>query len=385
MPAYTVEASRSSDMDERFGFETHGSFRCAYGSEKLCIIFICVIASLCLSAIFGFLMSMTNASEALFSAIALLVAIAVIGGIGTVLIAVVLYGREYYYSADEAKMTIIGENKTLDIFYTNVISVRYYPLMLFGHKQRGFRVAVTTNKSTLIFNMVYRRFDARMTPATTPFRLLEERAGLVTQQDVYKAMKQRQINMSDHDRLVEEGNLERPVVTIDRSKTRVDETRIGYVKSEEDFVIAKGKFFTPHPRKVLILILCSSGAVLWMFFHIIGFAQTGQLGFLLIGALTSTVFVAAYRVLRRMEHSYIADGREFRITPKKGKEETIYYCDVDKVNYKPLKSLWRQYGYRVDIVTKYRTITYDCLFLANKKYQHAKDLPFRVIEEHITK
>ncbi len=380
MSAYTADLSRSQKKE----FETHGFFRCAYSTEKFYMILIICVCFACMSAVSAFMVSwMTDSSQALFIALAILVCDVILAAVAIVLLRLVLYGREYSYSADESKMTICGEAKRMDIYYSNVISVQYEELMLFRLK-RGFRVTIITKKSQIVFNMIYRRFDARMTPDSTPFRILEEHAGLLNIMSVDEAVQLRRSQMTEQQLAYEDGLLERPIVRSERPQIVINQPKISYVDSEESLIIAKGKFFTPHPKRLLFsgIILLISEA--WMFFHAFMFEKTGEFEFIIIGAVIIPFAIGAYRIASRKEYSYVADGREFRITSK-GCSETLYYCDMVEVKYKLLKLLWREYGYRVSIVTKYRTITYDCLFLANKKYQETKELPFHILEEHIPK
>ncbi len=381
MPAYTVETSRGRKYDERYGFETHGQFRCAYGSEKFLIAFICIICFICMSAVSAFMLSwMTSTEQALFIAMAILVCWAILAAVSLVLIRFVMFGREYYYSADESKMTITGEAKTVDIFYTSVMDVKYEPIMLFG-KQRGFRVNITARKSSLVFNMVYRRFDAHMTSEKTPFHILEEHAGLLDQRNIDLTMKLRREAMNDRERAYEDGMLERPTVRNERNELKFRNVTIKPLVSDDDMVITKGSFFVPRRCEIIIMLGTILVGVLSTLLCISLIVE--DIIFLLVGIAVDLILVGVYRMIYRKEYTYTADGKEFRISDKNGRTEIIYYCDVLNVNYKPIKFLWRERGYHVDIITKYRTITYHCLFLANKRYQNTKDLPFHIIEERI--
>lgn len=387
MPAYTIESARSSKTDERFGFETRGCFRCAYSTEKFYLILIAVLYAVGMFGTATGMMALFSMSEdaALMCAISILGLWLVWTAVCAVVFSLVLYGSEYRYSADDDKMTIIHGGNTMDIFYYNVLSVRYEPLELFG-KQRGFIVTVVTRRSTNVFRMVYRRSDARMTPESTPFAILEERTGLNKPSDPDLIIRHRKEHMTDRERELEAGMLERPELrSLKQVKANAD-TSISYVQSEDDFIIAKGRFHVPHKYEpfiiITILAICAAAVLVSVIFGIILRDPTIILG---IGALAVLLGVASARMSVRVEYTYEADGREFSITDKKGVTETIYYCDVQAVEYKPLILLWQQRGYRVSIVTKYRTITYNCLFLANKKHQDTHDLPFAVIEERMPK
>lgn len=382
MPSYTIEQARSSKTDERFGFETHGKFRCAYSTEKFYLILIAALYILGLSAISGFMLSTLEApSQALFIALAILGGWAIWTVICVIPFRLVLFGSEYDYSADGDKMTIYHGMSTMDIFYYNVMSVRYEPLSFLG-RQRGFVVTIVTRKSTSVFRLIYRRFDAKMSPETTPFAILEERAGLKKESDPDLVIRHRREKMDEQQLAAEDAMLERPVLRSEKQVQVNIQPRISRVESEDDFIIAKGVFFTPFRYELLLLLCCILGCLLSMAAIAYLAAVLNYAALMLFGLLTIPIAIAAWRVARRTEYRYEADGREFRISGRKHKE-VVYYRDVEEVRYKPLKLLWMQRGYKVAIVTKYRAICYDCLFLANRKHQRAEELPFHVIEQRI--
>ncbi len=385
MSSYTIESARSSKTDERFGFETHGKFRCQYSLEKFYMILIIVVYVLGLSAISGFMMSWMEAElQALFIALAIIVSWAIWTVICVIPFRLLMFGSEYEYAADDDKMTIYHGTNTMDIFYYNVMCVRYEPLNFFG-KQRGFVVTLVTRRSTNVFRLIYRRFDAMMKPETTPFAILEERAGLSKPSDPDLVVRHRRERMNEQELAIEDGKLERPVIRNEKQITVNIEPHINYVENDDDFMIARASFHTPHRFELLVAVLCIAGCLFT--FAAISFISNwlDYSPLILFSLLAIPIFIGIWRVARRTEYKYEADGREFRITDPKGRKETIYYCDVEAVNYKPLRGLFGQRGYKVDIVTKYRTITYNCLFLANRKYQNTHELPFHIIEEHIQK
>ncbi len=384
MSDYTVEAARAVTYDERFGYESRGQFQCIRKNENLFIILIGTICLLIPCIVTAVVFSLKDhVSQLLLCASTSILAFVIFISLGIVLIRLVMFGNEYSYSADEQKMTIWGGERTVDIFYSNVVCVRYEPIMLLKTKQRGFRVTVITKKSTLIYNMVYRRFDATMTPATTPFRLLEERAGLLKAPDIDAAVQRRLSRMQEQGKPMEDFVPERPAAKLQRTKVTVNESKISYVKSEEDFLISKGRFTALHPRKTSMLIYMLLADLTSTAVFVILILKHHNLWLLLINAVIWLVFAVIFAAISRSKYTYIANGREFRITDSRGRTETIYYCDAVDVQYKPLKFLWRDRGYRVYIVTKYRTISYNCLFLSNKRYQQTADLPFQLIKERI--
>jgi len=387
--ALTTLQVRSSEFDERFGYETSGSFHCPFSMEKF---YIGLVVFLAVGGCVGldiFLISSfpPDFKVLIFLALALLVGFAVWLLLCFIALRLLLKGSEYYYKADEAKLTIFHGPQTQDFFYINIMDVHYEPLMLLKW-QRGFVVTVVTRKGTHTFKYIYDNLHSRMAPENTPFFILEDRAGLRKAADPDLYFRRMREQQTEREEVIESGKAERPIKYDER--LHPDNIEIKPI-SEDKFIIAKGTFFSPQTLAKIILLpiaIAVCGLILAIFVNeallstemILGLGYSA-LSILLIGIIVVCIsFLASYP-----EYKYEADSLEFRITDPKGKCNAIYYIDVTEVKYSPLKQLGIQRGYKVEIITKYRTITYNWLFLKNRKFQKASETPFHIIEEHIEK
>lgn len=386
--AFTTIDARSSDLDERFGFEKSGSFHCPYSAEKFFIVLLAVIAVSGLVGITWVLMASfpPEAEVMIFLAMALLLGYAIWGVLCFVALRLLLKGSEYTYKADESKLTIFHNPQTMDFFYMNIIHVRYEPLM-FLRWQRGFLVTVVTRKGTHTFKYIYDNLHAHMAPENTPFYILEDRAELRKETDPDLYFRHKREHQTPKEELIESGRLERPIRCDERLHAA---EKIKTVESEDEFIIARGTFSSPHPLDKIMLILAiiiciaAIAAAISMIQRWLRADFEGV--FIFLGVLVfALVMVGLYRVTNYQRSTYEADGKEFRITDHKGHKETIYYNDVTEVKYSPLKIFGIQRGYKVDIITKYRTISYKYLFLKNRKFQKTGETPFKIIEDHIIK
>ncbi len=387
--AFTTIDARSSKLDERFGFETSGTFHCPYSVEKFYIVLLLILAiGGCVGLDILLVSSFPDDSDVfLFLALALLVSFAIWLLICFIALKLLLKGSEYYYKADESKLTIFHGPQTMDFFYMNIMNVRYEPLMLLKW-QRGFVVTVVTRKGTHTFKYIYDNIHARMAPENTPFYILEDRAGLRKEADPDLYFRRMREHQTEREEVFESEKAERPIKYDERLHPADVEIK---PVDENKMIIAKGTFSTPHnPVKLLLLSLAI--AICIFILIILGVqAATSTVMILEIGytALSALMIVATlfclYYVLHYPEYRYEADRLEFRVTDPKGKSEAIYYIDVTDVRYSPLKQLGIQRGYKVEIITKYRTITYNWLFLRNRKFQETSETPFKVIEDHIEK
>ncbi len=385
--AATKIQSNNSEHERLFGFETSGLFHCPYSAEKFFAVLLIAAAIGGCVAIYTFLTkSIPQGGKAtLFTALALPVGAAIWLAICIVVFRLVIRGAEYCYKADESKLTIMHGSQCMDFFYSNILDVRFEPLMLLKW-QRGFTVTVVTRKGSHTFKYLYDNLHSKMTPETTPFFILRERAGLNQQPDPDLYFKHKRENAAARESALESGMLERPVAYHERSAAAAEPVKIS-VKEDKDIVISKGSFRAARSMASLALQIAALCGAAVLFFFILQFMLRGNvLGGLISTLLTAAllvVLVGVYRSISYIEMTYEATKSEFRVTdPQKGCE-AIYYNDVDNVRYTPLRQLGKQCGYNVSIITKYRTITYKYLFPKNKRFQQPSETPFDIITQNM--
>lgn len=91
-------------------------------------------------------------------------------------------------------------------------------------------------------------------------------------------------------------------------------------------------------------------------------------------------------VIRNGElYNYRANGREFVIISKNGKEEHILYSDVQDVVCRPVSYMLFIKGYKVEILTRYGVLRYNYVNEGIKRRLTESTLPFEVIRERISK
>jgi len=391
----TSRTGSMEDMESRFGYKESGTFRCAYGNEKpLLIMLAAVTAVLAVSVLLGISVMIEDVTAVFFFAILLVIAETIVFFTAACLAKLILYGKECFYHADEGKLSIDRAGKFEDFFYTNIMCVRYDPFVTFG-KQRGFIVTITTRKNTVVYKYVFGRTNVVMSPDKTPFAILEERAGLrelreqqtntptTTQAPAYipaerPTEEQTNIIASEEVTCTDGGILGRNVTA---------DMKISYVNSEEEQLTAKGTFRVPSRYELLLFIVCLTLAVAAASDALADFARAEN-ALDDVAPIAGIIFVlltiAVFRLFHRAEYTYTADSREFRIKDKQGKETVIYFCDVERVEYKPYKLLWKQRGYIVSIVMKYTTVQYKYLFPYRGTRPKPQDTPFHHIERMIS-
>lgn len=199
-----------SPNDERFGFSTKGSFRCAYENQRLVIIGFFIAlgimaagAVIILIAVWDMITTPPDISEydgtriGLFAfntgiygsyviAVAAIVIIIILTLIAFAITLTVLHaGRIHEFKANEVYFEIIPPDPTIPhtiIYYDDVIMV-YAEERKFLFTEHGLDVTVRTKKGNLFFRYVHTTESKMNGLPDTPFNILMERAGLVSRPD----------------------------------------------------------------------------------------------------------------------------------------------------------------------------------------------------------
>ena len=84
------------------------------------------------------------------------------------------------YYADQNEFKITDNHKHAEyLFYSDIVSVDYDPIKLFSCVPRGFRVTITTEYRTIVYDYLFFGNFSSSSPEDTPFHLLETRVQAV--------------------------------------------------------------------------------------------------------------------------------------------------------------------------------------------------------------
>lgn len=84
------------------------------------------------------------------------------------------------YYADQNEFKITDNHKHAEyLFYSDIVNVDYDPIKLFSCVPRGFRVTITTEYRTIVYDYLFYGNFGSSSPEDTPFHLLETRAQAV--------------------------------------------------------------------------------------------------------------------------------------------------------------------------------------------------------------
>ncbi len=367
----TSRIGNAEAIEQKFGFKEIGTFRCAYGNEKPLLVCLAIVTVMLCGGVLIFSTWVIAGEESmLFWMLVFTFSEAAVLFVCATLAKLILYGKECFYHADEQKMSIERAGKFEDFFYMNVVAVNYRPLVTLG-KQRGFTVTITTRKGTAVYKFIFARTDVVMEPSKTPFAIIEQRAGINNEPQFRQSAQPVETETSPE--------------ALPFSRSAQTLPTFAALTPEQELT-AKGSFRVPHKHELLIFTLCCAVGVAAMVDGMCDLASGAPHPELIIICIVLLVLldIGFYRMMHRTEYKYAADSKEFRITDKKGEQTVIYFCDVERIEYKPYRLLWKQRGYTVNIVMKYKTLTYKYLFLANKKWEETTDMPFYHIERMVS-
>ncbi len=392
--AFTNTGSDRSSVDDRFGYIEKGTFRHPYGNEKPILV---IAAGLFLAAylgiVFGIMYPQYGTSAFMFYAILSVVLFFAEIFIFATIFNIILLGKQCSYYADSVKFTVTVSGKRDIFYYEDVHFVRFEPFSTLG-RPRGHRITIVTRSGEYKYSYLAPKNKKFGFPEDTPFFILKRNA-------------EKDTTPEENRLLYSDADLERPVVNMVYSKVAENsvhkkipehlkpENNVKILNSEDEILITKGVFRVPHEKEsiryALLALMLVAGICLGLFLFFT--LRIGAIFGYDIGPelyiLTTIIWILLAGTLFNhtrdgRDISYEMDGKEFRITDN-GITKAIYLCDVEDVVYMPLHFLWKQRGYKVQIITKYTIIEYKYLFPRNRKNVPTNHTPFFYIEEKIGK
>lgn len=366
---YSSESS-FSPVEERFGFRTSGSFLCATPFDVPAMI-VLHAAAVVVAAVIVLILLVPHFfdSSVLYFALETCVAVAVwLFCIGTV-IRIAMRGERYAYTADEKCFTVKYKKEELSFEYAQVRSVTYVPIRYFG-RHRGYEVRIETATFTKKYVYLFENLRMNYPTARTPFHIIEERAGL-TECEAYAG---RHGN--------ENGNFS------GSCKAAQQEIKGDVMPWKGTFCSPKRGYFQITAVVSAVLAVLIGGMIYCVATLAAGkslarFATDAALVGVTIAALvwlwlTIAVIQAVYT---GDQNRYEFDGSEFRAADRRGVRQSIYKCDVTALKFSTLRLYFRIYGYRVEVVTKYRSYYFTYLFPNRKRPTPERMTPFHLLED----
>ena len=175
-----------SPVDDRFDYARKGIFRCKMKNEFIIVLAVLFVSgSVWLLMLFDVLttqITMQNALSAPLFEIFMFAGLIAIPFLSIGIVRTVLSGDEYSFTADMTKMLIVCPKRGMrcDVFYSDVIRVDYKEINLFS-KLRGYDVTILCRSGDIKFSFLFPYKAYTKNKELTPFRIIEEKAGIITQ------------------------------------------------------------------------------------------------------------------------------------------------------------------------------------------------------------
>lgn len=174
-----------AERRQYYGIIARGEMRCRRKGESLRAFAVILAILLCQAAALAVLANNVATSDIIelpFQGLEFLLLTEGAFMIGWGVVRMICDGRPYTYEADEKefRITSVGKKPKREVlYYTDVAAVEYKPLHHLNRRLRGYRVTITTKYRKIVYDYVFGRKKLFTEPKDTPFRIIEEQAGLV--------------------------------------------------------------------------------------------------------------------------------------------------------------------------------------------------------------
>ncbi len=183
-------------IEDRFGFQSRGIFRCAHPAERIYIIITlaaAIILWICFYEIWGqqfvyiYHLSDNTSQEgktphALFFAVAFSVITGIIVIAAIIIIRMIMQGQIYNYTADSNMFSFYSAKarvRKTDIHYNDVVSMTFDKRVIFGFIDRGYTVTIETRSLGRIeLEYLHNKSSVSRDPENTPFHIIAERTNI---------------------------------------------------------------------------------------------------------------------------------------------------------------------------------------------------------------
>jgi len=413
----------SPPVNNRFDFSASGNYRAPYKLEPLLtgLFFgVCgTVGLLALLFVLRFIRRNVKDNTAdtmlvLAAFVILMIVEVLVVTTAIVLVKIVRGGYVCSYTADKARFITNEGGNTRTIYYDEVQSVNFFPKTVFG-KVRGYDVNVRLNGYDETYSIVSEGF---LSEKSTPFYIIVERVEQIRRdaaRERYEAEmakltvsvsmpKPENVRQAPSSRLGQDAVM--PAVSLsaiaaatpakseeasikpDEISTKPNEKNETYVGSDGrerlyNEVIGSGRFKVMCSRKKTLTLAIIAAAAPPLFYFLGNLLYNGIMTMLmlpylviLLGIVTAGIMVIIFLI--GDECTYRANGREFVVTDKKGGETHITYENAQSVHY--FNTLL---GYKVEILTVYGVISYNCIYKRKKTFLKSETLPFDIIAKNI--
>lgn len=416
----------SNDLNaRRSGFSASGTYRAPYKLEPLVTGLVWGVVGVLSLLIALFAIKFVRANWSFDSsdmmlvlavAVCFIIVEALVIAIGVVLVRITGGGYKCSYISDDERFITNEGGNSRTIFYEDVQAVQYVPRSVFG-RIRGYEVTVLLNGYQEQYAVISEGF---ISEKSTPFYIITERVEQIRREQSRERYEQElsklgvselnaptrrnspetvgsaAANRLGQDVAMPGLNLSAMAAAVslqEKLSEDTDKVKDSYIdkdRREQSYneVIGSGRFKVMCSRKKTVLLAVIAVVAFALTWHFSGMRYYGLTTLLSGSWKPYVILLAGIAIIGLMvilffigdECNYRANGREFVVTNKKGGETHIAYEHAQSVHY--FNTLL---GYKVEILTIYGVISYNCVDKRKKIYERPELLPFDIITKNIRK
>ena len=335
-----------------------------------------------------------------------------------------LRGNPAHYSCDDVKFTVTSADASTTLYFTAIEDITFAERKFLKLK-RGYDVTVFTSERSYRFTIVFNGFNNLPRPEDTPFnpivtwvRCADKRlSSSLSQQEFVRPapdmsapcaplLRSAPTPSTDEMPTVGGSSLQGVLSRLDEELNAaadaaaqpvppappvqpVPSPEQERIAAEENPVITLGTFSCEHPSTWVLRIFAAASSVVGGLFVLRGLAMIGSVSKMdyAVGALALIIWVVVWITLFRFgntgtEYSFRLRRTEMTITRRGGREEVLYTRDLVRVEHRPMRFLWRQYGWVITVVTRYKKLSFRVLFPYGKKFCPYNKTALAQLEEY---
>lgn len=398
------------------GFEQSGTFYSAVKNENKKLgaliggffggsIILCTIALQPL----GF-----TGRTTVFKAIMLAFVIAAVGCFVFRRMNAVLRGNAARYSCDDVKFCVSADGVTTTLYYAAIVDITFAE-RTFMRLKRGYDVTVFTDERSYRFTIVFNGFNNLPAPKDTPFEpIIRWVNGLSANSGSslpspavpppapdMSALAPRSAPALSTDEMPTVGgaSLEGVLSRLNNELNPAEETPAPppppipapereRIEAEENPVLTTGTFFCESRVTWALRIIAVAAGVIGGIFVLQALGLIGSYSKMdyAVALIALIVWAALWITLFRVggtgrKYSYRLRRTEMLITAK-NTELCLYTRDLVRIEHRPMKILWKQYGWEITVITRYKEYKFRVMFPYGKKFYAYDKTALAQLEEY---
>lgn len=322
----------------------------------------------------------------------------------------IIRGNAAHYSCDDIKFCVSADGVTTTLYYTAIEDITFAE-RTFMKLKRGYDVTVFTDERSYRFTIVFNGFNNLPAPKDTPFApiirwvngLNTGNANTLFAQDMSApcapAFRSAHALSDGEMPTVGGGSLDGALSRLNDELSPPEEAPAPppapmpareRVEAEENPVLTTGTFFCESPVTWALRIIAVAASVIGGLFVVRGLALIGTGLFTrldqIVELIALIIWVVLWITLFRFgsagkRYSYRLRKTEMLITAKNN-EICLYTRDLVRVEHRPMKILWKQYGWEITVVTRYKRYKFRVLFPYKRKIYPYEKTALAQLEEY---